>query len=106
MNLFIGSDAELDIEGKKIKLNQTTNYPWDGKVKLTVVEADRDLLAGLKIRVPGWARNEVLPSNLYNYLNKKESRIDLLINGKNKKVEIVEGYIILEKNQWKSEFIF
>jgi DUF1680 family protein len=48
INLFIGSTSELDIDGKKIKLNQSTKYPWDGKVKLTIEEADKDLFAGLK----------------------------------------------------------
>jgi len=102
MNLFIGSDAELDIDGKKVKLNQTTNYPWDGKVKLTIEEADRGLIAGLKVRVPGWARNEVLPGDLYNYLNDKKLGIGLLVNGKNQKINIENGYIILKKHKWKS----
>ena len=102
INLFIGNTAELDLNGKKIKLNQSTNYPWDGKVKLKVEEADKGLLAGLKIRVPGWARGEVLPSDLYSYINNKNSNISLLINGKNKKVDIENGFIILDKSYWKS----
>ena len=102
INLFIGNTAELDLNGKKIKLKQSTNYPWDGKVKLKVEEADKGLLAGLKIRVPGWARGEVLPSDLYSYINNKNSNISLLINGKNKKVDIENGFIILDKSYWKS----
>ena len=70
INLFIGNTAELDLNGKKIKLNQSTKYPWDGKVKFSIEEADDDLFSGLKIRIPGWVRNEVLPGDLYSYLNK------------------------------------
>ena len=102
INLFIGNTAELDLNGKKIKLNQSTKYPWNGKVKFSVEEADNDLFAGFKIRIPGWVRNEVLPGDLYSYLNKKDSNISLLINGENQQVDTENGYIILDKNYWKS----
>ncbi|RPG56989.1 MAG: glycoside hydrolase family 127 protein [Flavobacteriales bacterium TMED235] len=102
INLFIGNTAELDLNGKKIKLNQSTKYPWDGKVKFSIEEADDDLFSGLKIRIPGWVRNEVLPGDLYSYLNKKDSNIRLLINGENQEVDTENGYIILDKNYWKS----
>ena len=102
INLFIGNTAELDLNGKKIKLNQSTKYPWNGKVKFSVEEADNDLFAGFKIRIPGWVRNEVLPGDLYSYLNKKDSDISLLINGENQQVDTENGYIILDKNYWKS----
>ena len=101
INLFIGNTTELDIDGKKIKLSQTTKYPWDGSVKLKIEEVDKDLSAGLKIRVPGWARNIVLPGNLYKYVDGKKSSIGLLINGKNQRVQIENGFIIIDKNYWK-----
>ena len=62
------------------------------------MEADNDLFAGLKIRIPGWARNEVLPGDLYSYLNQNDSNISLLINGENQQVYTENGYIILDKN--------
>ena len=102
INLFIGNTAELDLNGKKKKLNKSTKYPWDGKVKFSIEEADDDLFSGLKIRIPGWVRNEVLPGDLYSYLNKKDSNIRLLINGENQEVDTESGYIILDKNYWKS----
>ena len=102
INLFIGNTAELDLNGKKIKLNQSTKYPWNGKVKFSLEEADNDLFGGFKIRIPGWVRNEVLPGDLYSYLNKKDSDISLLINGENQQVDTENGYIILDKNYWKS----
>lgn len=102
INLFIGNTAEFDINGKKIKLSQTTKYPWDGSVKLIIEDVDKDLTAGLKIRVPGWVRNVVLPGDLYKYIDGKKSNIGLLINGKNQKVQIENGFVIIGKNYWKS----
>ena len=40
--------------------------------------------------------------HLYNYLNDKKLDIGLLVNGKNQKINIENGYIILEKHKWKS----
>jgi DUF1680 family protein len=102
INLFIGNTSEIDIKGKKIKLNQSTNYPWDGKVKLTVEDSDGELSTGFRIRVPGWARNEVLPGNLYKYSDERKLNLSLSINGTNQKIEIKDGYVIVENNYWKS----
>lgn len=102
INLFIGNTSEIDIKGKKIKLNQSTNYPWDGRVKLTVEDSDGELSTGFRIRVPGWARNEVLPGNLYKYSDERKLNLSLSINGTNQKVEIKDGYVIVENNYWNS----
>ena len=36
VNLFVGSRAELTVGGGKLKLRQTTRYPWDGSVRVAV----------------------------------------------------------------------
>jgi DUF1680 family protein len=54
VNLFIGGQVHANVAGKKVTLEQSGNYPWDGKIKLTVgVEAPQDFT--LHMRIPGWA---------------------------------------------------
>jgi DUF1680 family protein len=36
VNLFIGSEASIVVNGVKVKLTQTTDYPWSGDVTLRV----------------------------------------------------------------------
>ncbi len=100
INLFIGNNAELDVEGKKLEVVQKTNYPWDGEVDFSF-ENSEPVSAQLKIRVPGWARGEVLPGNLYRYQDSKESTIALSVNGKEQAATIVDGYILLNKQSWE-----
>lgn len=57
--------------------------------------------AKLNIRVPGWARGEVMPGDLYNYIDSKGLKIELKVNGKQKKATILNGYLELEKDSWK-----
>lgn len=50
------SANELDTvwtDGARIRLKQETDYPWDGKVTFTVLEAPARPIA-LKLRIPGW----------------------------------------------------
>jgi len=66
VNLFLPNQCALDVNGKRVKLSQKTSYPWDGDITLTVDE-NRAGEFSLKIRVPGWADNQVVPSDLYTF---------------------------------------
>jgi len=100
VNLFIGNEAELDVNGKELLIDQRTNYPWDGDVAFSF-KNNKAVDAQFKIRVPGWVRGEVLPGDLYSYLEKKELGVKLAVNGKEQKISISNGYIDLNKRLWK-----
>lgn len=53
VNLFVGSRAEARLPGGKIALRQTTHYPWDGEVRLSI-EPERETGFFLNVRLPGW----------------------------------------------------
>jgi uncharacterized protein len=63
-NLYAQSEATLKVGGAAVKLTQNTNFPWDGKVDLRIDPAKAAKFA-VRLRIPGWARNEVFPSPLY-----------------------------------------
>ncbi|MBM3858433.1 MAG: glycoside hydrolase family 127 protein [Verrucomicrobia bacterium] len=66
VNLFIAGNAKVAVGRAAVELRQQTRYPWTGKVTLTVTPEKRDVFT-LHIRIPGWARNEPVPSDLYRY---------------------------------------
>ncbi len=52
VHLYVGSEAELDIGGKAVRISQSGNYPWDGKITLKPGEGNY----ALALRIPGWVR--------------------------------------------------
>ena len=54
VNLFIASQVNANVAGRKVTLRQSGHYPWDGKIKFSVgVEAPQDF--AIRVRIPGWA---------------------------------------------------
>lgn len=68
------------------------------KFKITSKEAIDFVL---KIRIPGWAKNKPVPSDLYPYVNASEKEIRLFVNNENQELNEIGGYITLDRN-WKT----
>jgi len=100
VNLFVGSTAEIKMDnGRKLKLVQETRYPWDGTVKMTV-SPDRSSNLTINVRVPGWARNEPVPSSLYRFVDTVEEPVVLKVNGKPAPLNVNKGYASVNR-RWK-----
>jgi DUF1680 family protein len=55
VHLYGGSELDAGLEdGGRLRLRQETDYPWDGKVRITVVEAPAREMT-VHLRVPAWA---------------------------------------------------
>lgn len=99
VNLYMSNTSELDVKGKKIKLTQETEYPWNGDVKITVDPRGQKQFA-LKLRVPGWVRNEVVPSDLYRYVDQKKLSYEVKVNGIPVESVLDKGYFTIDR-KWK-----
>jgi uncharacterized protein len=64
VNLFAGSAADIPWKGGRVRLVQATDYPWDGRVRIAV-EPDRGGDFDLNVRIPGWASDRLVKSDLY-----------------------------------------
>ncbi len=71
VNVFIGSTARIPLAGQTVTVKQETMYPWDGRIALRI-EPERPAEFTLHLRVPGWALDEPVPSDLYRYGEKFE----------------------------------
>jgi DUF1680 family protein len=101
VNLFGQSEAEVKLGQRTVRLTQQTGFPWDGKVNITVAP-DRPGRFALKMRVPGWARNEPVPSDLYRVAPDGEGKWEFAatINGQDAKTTFDKGYAVLTRD-WK-----
>lgn len=104
VNLYIQGTADISMSGKKkVSITQETGYPWDGNIRLTVNATPSGGKAGLwtlKLRIPGWAQNNPVPSNLYSCETKLTPYI-IKVNGKElDKCELLNGYAVITR-KWK-----
>jgi len=100
VNLFAASTADVKLDnGHTVKVTQETHYPWDGAVKMTV-EPDQAGPLTINVRIPGWARNEPVPSDLYRFADKSTRQVTLKVNGQNVPLKLDKGYVALTRT-WK-----
>jgi DUF1680 family protein len=63
-NLY--GDSELNtklVSGEKISMKQTTDYPWDGKIQFSFLEAPQQKSVSIYLRIPDWCKNAKLSVN-------------------------------------------
>lgn len=53
VNLFVGSEADLEVEGQPVTLTQQTEYPWGDSTTVSV-ETETPVETALRVRVPPW----------------------------------------------------
>ena len=99
VNLFMGNTSTLQVNGKPVTLKQETAYPYSGEVKLVIEEANQPFT--MKVRIPGWARNEAMPSDLYAFADGLQSQYSVKINGEVIKTELQQGYCSISRD-WKT----
>ncbi|MFA7564965.1 MAG: glycoside hydrolase family 127 protein [Candidatus Neomarinimicrobiota bacterium] len=104
INLYISSNADIIVNQKKIEIIQQTDYPLDGKINITV-NPEKKTIFTLKLRVPGWARNEVVPGNLYKYIDENPEKVSLLVNGKDENGVLDKGYIEITRKWTRGDKI-
>ncbi|TMI74098.1 MAG: glycoside hydrolase family 127 protein [Bacteroidetes bacterium] len=63
INMYGGNILSTKLkDGSSIKLEQSTNYPWDGKITILIKEAPPTATT-IHLRIPGWCKKYTL---LYN----------------------------------------
>lgn len=99
VNLFMSNHSNLKVNGKNVSVNQTTNYPWSGDIKLDIILSGKQNFI-LKIRVPGWAQGSVVPGDLYSYTDKKTMEYHIKVNGVVMESALDKGYFVINRT-WK-----
>jgi len=83
-NLYGGNNLDTKLKNSALKLTQTTDYPWDGKISIKFEEAPKEAFS-LFFRIPGWC-----------------SDAKLMVNGKNQTLKLTSGTYAEMKGNWKA----
>lgn len=86
--MYIGGEVTLNLKDGKVRLIQTTNYPWEGYVKIQVNTEIKEIFT-LALRIPGWCKQQKVAIN--------GKYLDFLINEK--------GYLLITKVWGEEEIV-
>jgi DUF1680 family protein len=99
LGLYAASRVNLKVRNRTIRIVQETRYPFDGTVRLRI-EPDRPVEFTLKLRIPGWARNELLASDLYKYTRAVSEQPQILIGEQKLAAKLDRGFAEIRRT-WK-----
>jgi len=100
VNLFVAGKGEIKTAGRTVRITQETDYPWDGAVRIKIEpEAEGDEFT-VNIRIPGWARNEAVPSDLYAFDRPTDEQATLKINGSPVEWKLEAGFAPI-RHPWR-----
>ena len=99
VNLFMSNTSDLKVGGKAVSIEQTTQYPWNGDITIGINKNSAGQF-NLKVRIPGWVRGQVVPSDLYTYSDGKRLKYTVKVNGEAVQNELKDGYFCIDR-RWK-----
>ncbi len=80
VNLFLTGRLDTKVDGKPFAMTQTTSYPDNGDICLKIEKSSGKEMT-LNIRIPGWVRNQVVPTDLYTYSDHLKPSFSVSVNG-------------------------
>jgi len=104
VNLFVSGDATIETTNNKVKLTQETQYPWKGTVSISVEPEKSDTFA-IYVRIPGWAQNKCVPSDLYKFRKAVHEEVGLKVNGRQVSLNTERGFACIERKWQKGDTI-
>ena len=99
VNLYVQNEARFQTKNQVIHIKQESEYPWDGKVVITI-NPDKAKAFTVSVRIPGWARNRPVPSDLYSYLETSDEKPRLQVNGEPLDLALENGFARIDR-QWQ-----
>ncbi len=99
VNLFVGSTARLRLADAPVTIRQDTQYPWDGRIRITVGPASTRRFS-VYVRIPGWTQSVVMPGDLYRFVDERPAPVAISVNGETVTPVNVRGFAKLDR-EWR-----
>jgi DUF1680 family protein len=97
--MYAETSTELNIGGTKLAISQTTEYPNDGRIEVSL-NPQKSASFKLHLRIPTWVGDQFVPGKLYHYQNKSSRKWKVLVNGKEVSPKTNLGFATIDR-QWK-----
>ncbi len=100
-SFYASSTVEIPLATGKTKIVQTTDYPFDEKIKFQVYPGQDKSEFTMKFRIPTWTGDQFVPGKLYQYNNNSPEKWEIRVNGKKLKAPVKNGYVSLRR-KWSN----
>jgi DUF1680 family protein len=100
-DIFVNLYAQGKARIGNIELEQTTDYPWNGKIRIRVTKGSGKF--AIKLRIPSWLKTSPTNNDLYLYQDKAKT-YSVSVNGQALYPEN-RDYITLNRNWKKGDVI-
>jgi DUF1680 family protein len=100
-DIFVNLYAQGKAKIGKIELEQTTDYPWDGKIRIKVAKGSGKF--AIKLRIPSWLKISPTNNDLYTYADAAKT-YHVSVNGQALYPEN-RDYITINRNWKKGDVI-
>ena len=77
-DIFVNLYAQGTAKIGNVELEQTTDYPWDGKIRITVKKGSGKY--AINLRIPSWLKSSPTNNNLYSYAD-NPAAFTIKVNG-------------------------
>jgi hypothetical protein len=101
--LYAASRTKLELGGVQTELVEETDYPFEGRVKLTLNPQEKVRFA-VRLRIPTWTTERLVPGELYRYASEgaqasSGESVQLFINDEPVDVQVNHGFATV-KREW------
>jgi hypothetical protein len=98
VNLYVQGSARLKTPQGVFAFDVKTDYPWSGDVRIIITQVPPSGGPLLRLRIPGWARGEPVPGDLYRDVAPIDGGVTLSVNGtpeSNLARRVARGYLTM-----------
>ena len=100
-DIFVNLYAQGSATIGNVELEQITEYPWDGKIRIRINKGGGKF--AIKLRIPSWLKSSPTNNNLYAYADAAKP-YSVSVNGKGFYPEM-KDYITLQRSWKKGDVI-
>ena len=100
LTLYSSSRTTVSMDGVRVGVDQTSDYPFDGKVTIKLTP-EKHAAFRLCLRIPTWSTGwEFMPGGLYTYRDLTDKKIEVRVNGRTAKYRMENGFAVINR-KWK-----
>ncbi len=98
INLYASNKSTIPMPFGDLQLEQKANYPWSGEIEMLLTNIPKNSPMKLHLRIPGWARNQAVATDLYTFIETESQNISVKLNGEEISYTMNKGYAVIDRN--------